>query len=144
MAETVCTIFNHSFSDIDPAHIACIQCLRAKRRRSLKGRRERSVRRLRMGLYLHCLLRIHCLVDHSWHWSALQRPGSKEVCIGIAFPISHDCSRVCSRFSCKRGGRFLLSLTLWLGQPSNGSSGVIRWHIPATLVLSSGHLRISA
>lgn len=34
-------------------------------------------------------------VDHPRHWSTLQWPGSKEVHISIAFPISHDRGRVC-------------------------------------------------
>lgn len=53
-----------------------------------------------MELYLYCLLRIHRLADHSGHRFALQRPGSKKIRIDVAFPISHDSSRVCLICSC--------------------------------------------
>lgn len=127
MADAVCTITRSPWLDINLDITARVQCLRTKRWRPLDGRRQRPIRRLRMELYLHCLLWIHRLADHSRHWSALQRPGSTKVRIGLAFPIAHDCSRVCVRFALVVAaieGPFT-NTKGYLEQPSNGYSGVI-------------------
>lgn len=114
---------------------ACIQYLPPSRWRSHQGRRERPIRGFRMELHIYRVLRIHCLADHSWHWSAIQRSGSKKVRVGFAVPIPYDCGGVCLLFGEPSKKSFLLMTD---SEPrSNGFSGDILWLMLVTRVLLS-------